>query len=84
MTLEDIAQSLPNGLHDAKLHGFSVDYAAQSAHVDLHVWIGTADNMEAYRSAALTLEGLEYWIIEPPDPGQERELGSLTIRLRKR
>jgi hypothetical protein len=67
MTLDEISASLPNGFHDAKLAGYSVNFTDRTVQMDLTIWTGNRNAMETYRRASLELEGLYYWIIEPPD-----------------
>ncbi len=71
MTLEEIENSLPNGLHDAEIRRISVDYEQRKLSFDLAVWIADVDDppekREAYKSARLEISGLVYLILEPPD-----------------
>jgi hypothetical protein len=79
MTLDQIANSLPNGFHDTELSGVSINYVDRTAHLDLVIWTG-GPTEETYRSASLDLEGLEYWTIQPPDPREAHAIGHhLTI-----
>jgi len=68
MTLDELAISLPNGLHDAELHKFTIDYATRSVQLVLKLWVGRPEQMEVYRPAIINLTGLHFWIVEPPDP----------------
>ena len=68
MTFEEVAGSLPNGLHDAELHRFDMHYVQRKLQFDLTVWIGDMDdprNREAYRPARLTCEDGAFLVIEP-------------------
>ena len=67
MTLDELAISLPNGLHDAELHKCTIDYAARSVQLVLKLWVGKPEQMELYRPAIIDLTGLHFWIVEPPD-----------------
>lgn len=67
MTLDELAISLPNGLHDAELHKCTIDYAARSVELVLKLWVGKSEQMELYRPAIINLTGLHFWIIEPPN-----------------
>jgi hypothetical protein len=40
MTLLEIEQSLPNGLHDSEVHKITIDYERRKVTVDLAVWVG--------------------------------------------
>jgi hypothetical protein len=72
MTLEEIENSLPNGLHDAEMHQLVVDYAKRTLTAELAVWVGDMDDppdrRETYRVARIDVEGLLFLIMEPPDP----------------
>ncbi len=73
MTLEEIADSLPNEFHDTHIKSISIDYLMRTAKFDLEIWVGDSaaineEEREAYRNARLTLSGLLYCVIEPPDP----------------
>jgi hypothetical protein len=71
MRLDHLLESLPNGLHDAEISRFSIDYPSQCLTCDIEVWIGDMDSppteRETYRRANLIFEGMEYCAIEPPD-----------------
>lgn len=74
MSILDLLNLLPNGLHDAQLHSIEVDYVARTANLNLDVWIGDLSSKdplarEAYRPAKVTLSGLVYFVLEAPDPG---------------
>ena len=72
MTLEELEDTLPNGLHDAEVLRFTVDYAQRTLTFDLSVWVGTLDDpkerREAYKRGRLELSGLVFLVLEPPDP----------------
>jgi hypothetical protein len=72
MTVEEIEDSLPNGLHDAEVHQFVVDYAKRTLTAELAVWVGDVDDppdrLETCRAARIDVEGLLFLIMEPPDP----------------
>ena len=70
MTFKEVAASLPNGLHDAGLQRFEMDYVHRTLRFDLLVWIGDMDDSrrrELYRQARLTLDDVAFLVIEPPD-----------------
>jgi hypothetical protein len=80
MTLDDLAASLPNGFHDAKLKAVSIDYVNRRASLDLHIWIGDLDaaadsEREKYRPAQVKLSGLIFWVSEPPCAGYPYDIG---------
>ena len=71
MNIEDVESTLPNGLHDAVLKKFEVDFEAKTATFFFNVWVGDLNSKskeirEAYRSGVLTLHDLKYIIIDPP------------------
>ena len=72
MTFQDIADSLPNGFHDAELKRFEMDYLQRRLRFDFDIWIGDKVHSEMYRAATVTLDDVAYLVIEPPeasDPG---------------
>ncbi len=69
MNFEQIIESLPNGLHDAELRRLNLDFVQQKLVLDLDVWIGDLDASvcEIYRPARLCVDGVAYFVVEPPD-----------------
>ena len=72
-TLLDIEGQLPNGFHDMYLERLSVDFERRMAVFDLELWIGELSSQnhgerEATRRGQLVLEGLQYCVLDPPDP----------------
>ena len=71
MNIFDIAQSLPNGFHDAELASMCLNYMDRTARLNLVLWVGDLEDgtqREMYRSAVVRLSGVAYCIIDPPDP----------------
>ncbi|MGE5322449.1 MAG: hypothetical protein ACM3SW_06285 [Actinomycetota bacterium] len=73
MNIEEAEDTLPNGLHDAKLLRFSVDYRAKSAEFRFNAWVGdleSPDNelREKHREVTLRLSGVYFLVLEQPDP----------------
>jgi len=70
MTFEEIAETLPNGFHDAKLRRLQVDFAAYSIAIQLLLLVGEPDTAtpEEYRAGTLTMESPLFFFLEPPDP----------------
>lgn len=69
MTLTDIENSLPNGLHDAELVAMQIDYANHIAFVDVNVDCSDPDDdttREDYRPARLAFGGIQFVVIDPP------------------
>jgi hypothetical protein len=83
MNLFELAESLPNGLHDAELRRVAVDYIDRTAILELEIWVDDMDALpELYRPARITLTGLVYFAIEPPYHSYPfRDAGALTIDL---
>jgi hypothetical protein len=71
MTLEELENTLPNGLHDAEVQRISVDYARHSLALELAIWVGSMDDpperREAYKTGRLEISGLVFLVMEPPD-----------------
>ena len=70
MTLDEVAQGLPNGLHDLLVDRVTIDFTARTATFEVSVWVGdlSSAGREARRPAQLALHGLQYCVLEPPDP----------------
>lgn len=87
MTLEEIAERLPNGFHDALLHHISLDYLEMTAILSLSVWMGNLDDeceaeREQYSEAILILKSIQFFSIESPkESGGQRFRGPLSIDL---
>ena len=83
MNLIELADTLPNGFHDAEVHSFEMDYVGRVLRFRLEVWIGQMEDearRELYRLADLTLQEVAYLAIEPPGPGAEwREAGVVCV-----
>ncbi len=82
--LTEIENQLPNGFHDAYIEAIALDMMANTATLDLELWVGDlyappGPEREAYQRGRLRLNGLAYFVIEPPGPNadwfMERELG---------
>lgn len=73
MTLTELENSLPNGLHDAQVSRLHFDYKGRLATLDLAICTGdpgakTAEERGEYKNAQLIISGLQFAVIEPPDP----------------
>jgi len=69
MTFQDLEDSLPNGFHDAHLKSVSIDYIERLLTMQMEILIGTpeAQDRDEYRNATLTVTGLYFCVIDPPD-----------------
>jgi hypothetical protein len=84
MTLEELENTLPNGLHDADVQGITVDYAQRKVTFDLAVWVGRMEDppperREAYKNGRIEISGLLFFVMEPPDPKYPFTCTGLTI-----
>jgi len=83
MTLEELENTLPNGLHDADVHRIAIDYAERRVTFDLAVWVGKMEDpperREAYKSGRIEVSGLLFIVMEPPDPKYPFRKPSITI-----
>ena len=85
MNLDELSKTLPNGFHDSRVASLRIDYRLREVTMDVAVWVGDLsssdpDTREAYRQGLLTISGLVFCSIEPPDsryPYQDR--GAITI-----
>jgi hypothetical protein len=66
VTFDEIARSLPNGLHDAELMRINVDYARGLASVFLRIDMADGESQAWYRDAEIRLSGVSLLSIEPP------------------
>lgn len=72
MTLDEVERDLVNGLHDAALERLTIDYSQKCLTMELQVWLGDPDadtlaGRELMKPAKITLSGLAFCIIDPPD-----------------
>jgi hypothetical protein len=70
VTLEELENTLPNGLHDSRICRIEIDYEKRKLTLDLDVSVGDTDSHElrdAYRPAQVLIEGLLFVVLEPPD-----------------
>jgi hypothetical protein len=71
VTLEELEDSLPNGLHDAEIQRVCIDYQQRTMTIDMSVFVGDIaappEKREAYRDGSLVISGLQFATIEPPD-----------------
>jgi hypothetical protein len=84
MTLAELESSLPNGLHDAELHGYAVDYAQQKLILELTIWVGTMrdapESRETYNEGRIEISGLIFLAVEAPAANYPyAKSGTLTI-----
>lgn len=69
MTIGEIEANLPNGFHDATLNNIFIDYDTQRVVLSIEVNIGSPeDDNENFRTGKLTISGVLFCAIEPPDP----------------
>jgi hypothetical protein len=82
MTLDELATTLPNRFHDAEVSSLAIDYLRRELRLRMRVWVereGTPED-QTYRTAVVTLSGLQFCVIEPPDPSSPyRKPGAITI-----
>jgi hypothetical protein len=73
MTIFEVADRLPNGLHDAEVDTIRIDYLHRTMDFTLDIWIGTMDDppstRETYRKGVLKITGLGYCAMDLPDEG---------------
>jgi hypothetical protein len=83
MTLEELENTLPNGLHDSEVKRISVDYEQRSLVLEIAVWVGSMDDAperrEAYKSARIEISGLLFVAMDLPDPNYPFKDGNLRI-----
>ena len=72
MDIFELAATLPNGFHDAEIRTLVISYEKQSIQIECDIWIGSMNDppelREAYRAALVELHGVQYCIMDRPDP----------------
>ena len=66
MTLYELSRTLPNGIHDADLYGFSVSLLDGTAALDVSLLINDVDEETRYRDAKILLSGVIAFVVEGP------------------
>jgi hypothetical protein len=71
MTLLELAETLPNGLHDSQVTELLLSYVDRSIRLRVNVWVGHTDgpakSRETYRAAVIVLRDFEYCVMDRPD-----------------
>jgi hypothetical protein len=71
VTLDDLENSLPNGFHDAEIFSFDLSYVTGVAKLHMNLWVGSMEDpppeRDAYQEATLSITGLCFWSMDPPD-----------------
>jgi hypothetical protein len=69
MTFEELEREYPNGFVDARISEVRIDYAQRTATLQLNMRANSPDSAErdVYSTAVLTIQGLYYLSIDPPD-----------------
>ena len=69
MTLEEIADTLPNGFHDAQINSISINYVDREVSLALEIWFAASSegDSDIYRLAELKLLQFFFLVIEPPN-----------------
>src|SRR4029077_16091838 len=70
--IEQIEANLPNGFHDADVISIAINFSTRSLVLDMQLWVGDLDasdksSREERRRAKLTVTGLLFCAMEPPD-----------------
>lgn len=71
INIEEIEESLPNGLHDSLLRRIELDYEKRGAefHLSVQVSVPEDKNGEKYRNGKLTISDVAFIAIDPPVDG---------------
>ena len=67
-TLQELADGLPNGFHDACVSACAIDFVARTVTFKLSIWMGDESDSERYRDADLKVSGLGFCAFDAPDP----------------
>jgi hypothetical protein len=80
MTLEQLANTLPNGLHDSALKGLSIDYEGRTLRLDVSIKIGNSDGAreqrDDIRDARIDISGVVFFVIDPPSSAADYDFES--------
>jgi hypothetical protein len=72
MTLVELEDALPNGLHDSALKGLSIDYVRRTIRLDISLKVGDPDGpreqRDDVRDAEIEVSGVVFFMIDPPSP----------------
>ena len=70
MTVAEIADLFPNGLHDAEVESLHIDHEKRTVTMTVDVWVGSLEDpgeeREAYRRGTLAFSGMHYCATEGP------------------
>jgi hypothetical protein len=73
MTFDELEATLPWGLHDAYLEGIVIDWPASQLELAVRVMMSEQQDMD--QRAQVTVRGLVYCAIDPPEIDPERGYG---------
>jgi hypothetical protein len=77
MTLEDLDQTLPNGLHDARIRSLRHDYESAIVKLEVEILVGLPDDLPVersrYRRGEILFHKVLFCSVEAPN--NERILG---------
>ena len=73
MNIKELEIQLDISLHDSLLHAMTTDLARQTADFVLNIWVGDLGatshrDRERRRVGQLRLTGVQYLVVDPPDP----------------
>jgi hypothetical protein len=70
MTLEQLANTLPNGFHDSALKTFTIDYERRTVRLNMSLKVGDPDGpceqRDDVREARIEISGVVFFAIDPP------------------
>jgi len=71
MTLEQLEQELPNGLHDAKICSITRNFENESVVLAVRILVGLPsdppDTRDDFRDASITFTGVKLFVVETPE-----------------
>jgi len=71
MTLEQLEEELPNGLHDAQIRSITRNFENDTLTLEVRILTGLYDDppekRSAYRNGSITFIGVKVFVIETPD-----------------
>ncbi|MGE5343395.1 MAG: hypothetical protein ACM3SY_18150 [Candidatus Omnitrophota bacterium] len=69
MNMQEIADTLINGFHDANVNEINLNFLKKTAQINLDIWLGDETEPERYQKGRLFFSDFLFLSIDPPDEG---------------
>jgi len=69
VTLEELDEALPNGLHDARIARILLNYEEATVKLDVEILVGSPDEpkSDTYRNATVTFSKVLFSVVQMPE-----------------